>query len=130
MFVVICFIFIILNIFITIETFALERSDWVDFKPELQAENKDLNPDDYNPGTLTQKDTEVAFAKTGIILGAIKNFSIVASVIVLMIIGLKNIFGSVEEKANYKATMLPYIIGCIMAATGTTLVSFIYNAFN
>ena len=64
------------------------------------------------------------------ILGAIRNISIVVSVITLMIIGLKYIIGSAEEKANYKETMIPYIIGCILAVSGTTLVSFIYNAFN
>lgn len=89
-----------------------------------------INPDDYNPGGLTQADTKVAFAKTGMILGAVRNISIVVSVITLMIIGLKYIFGSIEEKANYKASMIPYIIGCIMAVCGTTLVSFIYNALN
>ena len=64
------------------------------------------------------------------ILGAIRNISIVVSVITLMIIGLKYIIGSAEEKANYKETMIPYIIGCILAVSGTTIVSFIYNAFN
>ena len=71
-----------------------------------------VNPDDYNPSSLTDDDTKLAFAKTQMILGAIRNISIVVSVITLMIIGLK------------------YIIGCILAVSGTTLVSFIYNAFN
>ena len=57
-----------------------------------------------------------------------RNVSVVVAVISLMIIGLKYIFGSVEEKANYKATMMPYIIGCVLAASGTTIVTFIYNA--
>ena len=61
-------------------------------------------------------------------LGAIRNISAVVSVIVLMVIGFKYILGSVEEKANYKQTMMPYIIGCVMAVAGTTLVTFIYNA--
>jgi hypothetical protein len=47
-----------------------------------------------------------------------------------MIIGFKYIIGSVEEKANYKATMLPYIIGCVLAVSGTSIVSFIYNAIH
>lgn len=89
-----------------------------------------VNPDDYNPSSLTDDDTKLAFAKTQMILGAIRNISIVVSVITLMIIGLKYIIGSAEEKANYKETMIPYIIGCILAVSGTTLVSFIYNAFN
>ena len=66
----------------------------------------------------------------GVVLGAIRNISVVVAVITLMIIGFKYILGSVEEKANYKATMMPYIIGCILAVSGTTLVSFIYNSVN
>lgn len=89
-----------------------------------------INPDDYAPGNVMQQDTEIIFEKTSMILGAIRNISIVVSVISLMVIGLKYIMGSVEEKANYKQTMIPYIIGCIMAVTGTTIVSFIYNAFH
>lgn len=91
---------------------------------------KEINPDSYNPDSITGEDARLVFAKTSMILGAIRNISVVVSVIALMVIGLKYIFGSVEEKANYKQTMMPYIIGCIMAVAGTTIVSFIYNAFN
>lgn len=89
-----------------------------------------IDPDEYEPGEITKEDSEYVFEKTSKILGAIKNISIVISVISLMIIGVKYMLGSVEEKANYKQTMLPYVIGCIMAVAGTTLVSYIYNAFN
>ena len=87
-----------------------------------------INPDQYQPTDPSESDAKPVFEKTGKILGAIRNFSAVASVIILMIIGLKYILGSAEEKANYKATMIPYIIGCIMAVGGTSLVSAIYNA--
>lgn len=89
-----------------------------------------INPSDYEPGKITEEDTSYIFAKTSMILGAIRNISIVVSVITLMVIGFKYIIGSAEEKANYKQTMGPYIIGCIMAVAGTSLVSFIYNAFH
>lgn len=85
-----------------------------------------INPDDYKPTANT--DTTLAFQKAGVVLGAIRNISAVVSVIVLMVIGVKYMIGSVDEKANYKQTMIPYIIGCIMAVAGTTLVTFIYNA--
>lgn len=88
-----------------------------------------INPDTYDPkDTVTSADTNLLYGKVGIVLGAIRNISTVVSVIVLMIIGFKYIIGSVEEKANYKQTMIPYIIGCIMAVAGTTIVSFIYNS--
>ena len=87
-----------------------------------------FNANTYKPSDLTNDDTKVAFDKAGIILGAVRNVSVVVAVISLMIIGLKYMFGSIEEKANYKATMMPYIIGCVLVASGTTIVTFIYNA--
>ena len=91
-----------------------------------------IDPDDYDPSKnpLTTDDAVEVVEKVGWILGAIRNISMVVSVIVLMIIGIKYMIGSVEEKANYKATMMPYVIGCVMAVAGTTIVSFIYDAVN
>ena len=89
-----------------------------------------ITTDDYEPSKITDSDTKVVFTKTGVILGTIRNISAVVSVITLMIIGVKYMLGSVEEKANYKQTMLPYVIGCVLAVSGTSVVSFIYNALN
>lgn len=89
-----------------------------------------IDPSDYKPDELSNVETELIFNKTGIILAAIRNISIVTSVIVLMVIGVKYILGSVEEKASYKETMVPYIIGCILATSGIVIVSYIYNAFH
>lgn len=89
-----------------------------------------INPDDYKPDDPTKDDAVEVVAKVGIALGFIRNISAIVSVIVLMIMGFKYMIGSVEEKANYKASMMPYVIGCIMAVSGTTLVSFIYNMIN
>lgn len=88
----------------------------------------DILPGNFKPKALTEDDAKGAFTIVGKVLGAIRNITVVVSVIVLMVIGFKYIIGSVEEKANYKATMWPYIIGCILAVSGTTLVDFIYKA--
>lgn len=76
--------------------------------------------DPKNPSEFTDE--------VSIILGAVRNIGIITAVISLMIIGVKYIIGSVEEKSKYKETLLPWIIGCIMLATGTTLVSYIYDS--
>lgn len=104
-------------------------------KPKIEEDviaSSGINPDDYDPSKnpLTVEESKEVTSKVGIILGAIRNISVVTAVIIVMIIGLKYILGSVEEKANYKTTMLPYIIGCVMAVAGTTIVSFIYNSMN
>ena len=89
-----------------------------------------INPENYKPSDPTQTETLELRKRVNLILGVVRNVSVVVSVIALMIIGIKYMLGSVEEKANYKATMMPYVIGCLLAASGTTLVSYIYDVIH
>ena len=52
---------------------------------------------------------------------------IVVSVIMLMAIGIKYMLGSVEEKADYKNSLKPYIIGAFILFTGTLLANFLFK---
>ena len=52
---------------------------------------------------------------------------IVVAVIVLLIIGIKYMMGSASEKAEYKKTMIPYIVGAVLIFAGTSLVRVIYS---
>jgi len=65
----------------------------------------------------------------GNIISVLQYVGIIAGVIVLSIIGFKYMLGSVEEKAEYKKTMLPYIVGCILLMSASILVEFIANIF-
>ncbi len=38
----------------------------------------------------------------------------IISVIALVAMGIKYMFGSIEERATYKNTMMPYVVGAIM----------------
>jgi type IV secretory pathway VirB2 component (pilin) len=87
-----------------------------------------INPGDYKPSQVTTSEYQTAFSKAGVVLGAIRNVSVIVSVIALMVIGVKYMVGSVEEKAEYKKTMIPYIVGCVLVVSATTIVTFIYNA--
>ena len=49
------------------------------------------------------------------------------SVIVLIVLGIKYMLGSTEEKAEYKKTMLPYLIGAILVFATSNLVHIIYE---
>lgn len=49
-----------------------------------------------------------------IILGILKVVGIMCSVGMLMVIGIKYMMGSVEEKAEYKKTIWVYILGAIL----------------
>lgn len=61
------------------------------------------------------------------ILGYINVIGIVVSVIVLIILGLKYLLGSIEEKAEYKKTMMGYLIGALMLFSTTTIANILYN---
>ena len=51
----------------------------------------------------------------------------VISVIVLIVLGIKYMMGSAEEKAEYKKTMIPYVVGAVLVFAGTSLVKVIYS---
>lgn len=58
----------------------------------------------------------------GIIATIIQAIGIVLSIIVLLMLGIKYMVGSVEERADYKKAMIPFFIGAILIATiGTIL---------
>ena len=50
------------------------------------------------------------------------------AVIALIILGIKYMMGSVEEKAEYKKTMMPYVIGALMVFGASAIVGFIAGA--
>ena len=61
------------------------------------------------------------------ILGIIQAVGTVLSVVMLMAIGIKYMLGSVEERATYKQTLKPYIIGAFLLFTGTTIPNLLYQ---
>ena len=76
------------------------------------------NPDSWKP---TVNDEPILSQKAGRVLGIINVIGIISSVIVLCVIGIKYIIGSVEEKAEYKKAMIPYIIGAFFIASATSI---------
>jgi len=65
--------------------------------------------------------------KTENVLGIVQVIGSVVSVIMLMAIGIKYMLGSVEEKAEYKKTIIPYLIGAALVFSGTTIPQILYQ---
>ena len=82
------------------------------------------NPDAYKPSGTTG--TKVA-QKAGNILNVITVIGIVVGVITLIVIGIKYMVGTVQEKAEYKKTMFSYIIGLVLLISVCSFVQIIYN---
>ena len=61
------------------------------------------------------------------IVGVIQIAGVVIAVVVILVIGIKYVIGSAEEKAEYKKTMIPYIVGAILIFAGATIVNVLYG---
>ena len=84
----------------------------------------------YNAGNIDGSSASAIEKTTGKVLGVISNIGIVASVLILAVLGLKYIIGSVEEKAEYKKDMIPYLIGAILLFSITTVVKIMQTLGN
>lgn len=84
-----------------------------------------IDPGDFEPPALTDEDTDIVTDKTSVITNFIGVLGIIVSVIALILIGIKFMIGSVEEKADYKKSMIPYLIGVFVFFATTQLLSII-----
>lgn len=100
--------------------------DWYEEQQEQQEglDDPTLNPNAWKPN---EEEESVLFEKAGVILGTINVIGVVCSVIVLIIIGIKYMFGSLEEKAEYKKTIWTYILGMFLLIAATTIPNIMYN---
>ena len=86
-----------------------------------------MDPGKYKPGDLSDDDISKVTSKAGPIIGTIKTVGIVISVIVMIVLGIKYMTGTVEERAEYKKTMIPYLIGVVLLVAITQFVGLIAN---
>ena len=82
-----------------------------------------LNQMDGNGNMNTNQITSVG----NNVVTIIQVVGVVTAVIILLIIGIKYMMGSASEKAEYKKTMIPYIVGAVLIFAGTSLVRVIYS---
>ena len=61
------------------------------------------------------------------LMGVIQVAGVVIAVIILMVLGIKYMMGSAEEKAEYKKTMIPYLVGAILIFAASTIANVVYQ---
>ena len=71
-------------------------------------------------------DTSITNVGNGIVT-IVTTIGSILSVIVLIILGIKYMMGSVEERADYKKTMMPYIIGAALVFAASTIANIVYK---
>lgn len=87
---------------------------------------------DLHLGSITGKiedDTKFDTDFVNKIVEMLRLFGTFLAVGAMMVIGIKYMSGSIEEKANYKKTMIPYLIGCILIFGASTIAPQIIETF-
>lgn len=75
-------------------------------------------------------DTSTVVNLGATIVTIMQTIGIVVAVVVLLVLGIKYMMGSAEEKAEYKKTMIPYLVGAVLIFASTTIVNVVYNMAN
>lgn len=63
----------------------------------------------------------------GQIVGTLQTVGTIVAVVILIVLGIKYMMGSAEEKAEYKKTMMPYLIGAVLIFAAVTIANIVYN---
>lgn len=82
-----------------------------------------IDPNKFSPSDISNEDE--AYKMAGTIVTTLSTVAIVVGIVGLIILGIKYMMGSVEEKAEYKKTLIPMLIGFIMIFAIGTIVKVI-----
>lgn len=85
------------------------------------------DPNSFKPGPIQEEDANVITERANSIIGVFITVGVVIAAVTLTILGIKYMMGSVEEKAEYKKSMIPYLIGSILLFATSTIVGIIAN---
>ena len=84
-----------------------------------------IQPGSYKPSGVTEDTATIRIAN--IIIGGFQAVGSIVSIVALIAIGIKYMMGSVEEKAEYKQTMMNYVIGAILVFAISNISAMLYN---
>lgn len=57
----------------------------------------------------------------------IRNVAVIAGVLILTVLGLKYMLGSAEEKADYKKSLVPLVVGIIVVMAASQIMAMIFS---
>lgn len=124
---IVTFIIIIIMMIFTITnpSLAAEAAEEEDDGARI---NFDPNDEIWRPSSTTSAQGADRVLEIGNdIIGVIQLVGSLISVGVLVVIGIRYMMGSVEERASYKKAMTPYLIGAVMLFAITNILAIIVN---
>lgn len=121
--------FLIILIMFFLNTLSVKAHD-VEIIDSIKVATGVINPDEYRPNAINEGDIKPAVKMGSSIINTIGVIGVIASVVALILMGLKYMMGSVSEKAEYKKTMIPYLVGVLIFFAITQFLVVIFNLIN
>ena len=118
--------FLIMLIIFFLNTLSVKAHD-VETIDSIKVATGVVNPDEYRPDAIDEEDIKPAVKIGNTIINTIGVIGAITSVLALILMGLKYMMGSVSEKAEYKKTMIPYLVGVLIFFTITQFLVVIFN---
>ncbi len=85
-----------------------------------------LTPDDIKASSTVEGSSEVQSLGQKLV-GILQTAGVVVAVVILLVLGIKYMMGSAEEKSEYKKSMLPYLIGALVLFGASTIANVVYQ---
>lgn len=99
------------------------------FVPMFTVNATGYEPGDYEGNTNFAGKSKVDDIGNNIV-GLLRMIASIVSVVVLIIIGIKYMTGSIEEKAEYKKTLMPYFVGAMLVFAASAILGAIFEFGN
>ena len=74
--------------------------------------------------------SEGVIAIAGNVVKWIRTLAAIAAVVIISVLGIKYMIGSAEEKAEYKKSFIPLIIGILVVVAAAQIATMIFGAVN
>ena len=87
--------------------------------PVFAVDPATIKANESNTGKITSLGSQI--------IGIVTTIGSVVAVLVLVVLGVKYMMGSAEEKAEYKKTMIPYLVGAILIFAASTIANVVYQ---
>lgn len=85
------------------------------------------NPDEYEPKANSKTDNIQFVKRANVVIGILQFVGTAISVITLMTLGIRYMLAGIQEKALYKETMGPYLIGAVMVFAIPNIIAIVYD---
>ena len=81
--------------------------------PQFSFAADTINPENWEPTRYTPGEVEEITGIAATIVDVIRAVGVIVTVIVLIVLGIKYMAGA-SERADYKKTMIPYLVGAVI----------------